>query len=220
MTGLDLGFDTAENYKRFAAHEAAGRSPAYELLAYAVAEDGLVLSFLEGLPWPSANPTFSSGRLVTSWDHLRPASLRSLVSERPWELAEVMQVRRTQTNEAARCAVLLPALALLAPPLALVEVGAAAGLTLLSDVYSYDYDGHRVTGTDPEARTLLCRPGGPVPLPQQAIEVAWRAGIDLNPLDVNRPDDVAWLSCLVWPGQADRGDASRPQLRPLPGNHR
>ncbi len=34
--------------------------------------------------------------------------------------------------------------------------------------------------------------------------MAWRAGIDLNPLDVTDPDDVRWLSCLVWPGEGDR----------------
>jgi hypothetical protein len=37
---------------------------------------------------------------------------------------------------------LLPALALLPQPLAIIEVGASAGLTLLADKYSYDYDGH------------------------------------------------------------------------------
>ena len=36
--------------------------------------------------------------------------------------------RRTQTNEPARCAVLLPALAQLPQPLALIEAGASAGL--------------------------------------------------------------------------------------------
>ena len=34
--------------------------------------------------------------------------------------------------------------------------------------------------------------------------IAWRAGMDLNPLDVRRDDDVRWLSCLVWPGEGDR----------------
>jgi hypothetical protein len=29
----------------------------------------------------------------------------------------------------------------------------------------------------------------------------WRAGLDLNPLDVHDPDDVAWLDALVWPGE-------------------
>ncbi len=29
--------------------------------------------------------------------------------------------------------------------------------------------------------------------------------LDLNPLDVTSDDDVRWLSCLVWPGEGDRG---------------
>ena len=40
-------------------------------------------------------------------------------------------------------------------------------------------------------------------------EVVWRAGIDLNPLDVNDDSDVAWLSCLVWPGEAGRAERLR-----------
>jgi len=78
-----------------------------------------------------------------------------------------MAARRTQTNEAARCAVLLPALALLPGPLALIVVGASAGLTLLVDRYSYDYEGHLVAGADPQAPVLRCRPSGPVPLPSR-----------------------------------------------------
>ncbi len=38
--------------------------------------------------------------------------------------------KRTQTNEPGRCAVLLPLLAALPQPLALLEVGASAGLCL------------------------------------------------------------------------------------------
>jgi hypothetical protein len=207
MTGLDAAIGTAENYRRFAVDEAAGRSAAYEQLALAVARDDLVLSFLERLPVAKRQPNllFAAARYLLG-SPAEHTSLRSLVSERPDELAEVMRARRTQTNEAARCAVLLPALALVPPPLALLEVGAAAGLTLIPDVYSYGYEGHRVAGTDPEAPWLSCRPLGPVPLPERAPEVVWRAGIDLNPLDLNDDDDIAWLSCLLWPDEADRAE--------------
>ena len=115
-----------------------------------------------------------------------------------------MLARRTQTNEPARCATLLPALALLPQPLALIEVGASAGLTLLADRYSYDYGSRQLAGTDPCAPVLSCRPLGPVPIPAQVPEVAWRAGLDLNPLDVTDDDDVRWLECLVWPGETGR----------------
>ena len=39
--------------------------------------------------------------------------------------------------------------------------------------------------------------------------MVWRAGIDLNPLDVRNPDDVAWLEALIWPEQ----DFRRERLR-------
>jgi hypothetical protein len=127
-------------------------------------------------------------------------TLRGLVRE----LAAVMRARSTQTNEAARCATLLPALVGLAEPLALLDVGAAAGLTLLLDPYSYNYAGHHLPGADPQAPTLTCQPQGPVPLPERLPTVAWRAGLDLNPLDAANPDDAQWLECLLWPGEGDR----------------
>jgi hypothetical protein len=119
MRGLDPTFATAERYRRFAVQEAAERSPAYERLEYAVAEDGLVLSFLDQLAPAKRQPNllFAAARYLLG-SPPGPASLRSLVLDRPRELAEVIRARRTQTNEAARCAVLLPALALLTPPLA------------------------------------------------------------------------------------------------------
>jgi hypothetical protein len=43
-----------------------------------------------------------------------------------------------------------------------------------------------------------------VPFPSEVPAIAWRAGLDLNPLDVTIPDDVRWLRCLVWPGEGDR----------------
>jgi hypothetical protein len=53
---------------------------------------------------------------------------------------------------------------------------------------------------------MRCRPRGALPLPSRVPQVAWRAGIDLHPLDVTDDDDTAWLHCLVWPGEADRAD--------------
>jgi hypothetical protein len=133
-------------------------------------------------------------------------ALRGLVRARDDELGRVMLARRTQTNEPARCATLLPALAQLPEPLALIEVGASAGLTLLPDLYSYDYDGHKVHGTDSQAPVLTCRPRGPVPLPAYVPEVVWRAGLDLNPLDISSAEDVHWLECLIWPGETGRAE--------------
>ncbi len=41
-------------------------------------------------------------------------------------------------------------------------------------------------------------------LPPRVPAIAWRAGLDLSPVDVTNDDDVRWLSCLVWPGESDR----------------
>jgi hypothetical protein len=205
MGGLDPRRSTAENYRMFG-REAHGRSPAYESLAAAVADDGLVLDFLGTLPPPKRQPNllFAAARYLLG----APPSLgtlRTLVRRDGTELAQVMLARRTQTNEPARCATILPALARLPEPLALIEVGASAGLTLLFDRYSYDYGGqHLVVGSDPDAPTLRCTVRGPVPLPARLPVIVWRAGLDLSPLDVTRDDDVRWLACLVWPGESDR----------------
>lgn len=191
-------------YRAFAA-EARGRSPRYEELATAVAVDTPLLAFLAALPPAKQQPNllFAAARYLLG-EPADLAALHTLVSERQDELARTMLARRTQTNEPARCGTLLPALALLPGPLALIEVGASAGLTLLVDRYSYDYDSHRVTGTDQEAPVLTCEPRGQVPLPGRVPDVAWRAGLDLNPLDVRSADDVRWLECLLWPGESDR----------------
>ena len=204
MGGLDAALSTAANYRVFA-EEARGRSAAYEALAMLVADDDTILRFLGTLPPAKRQPNllFAAARylLGTPPDI---AALRALVGQDRAGLARVMLARRTQTNEPARCATLLPALAQLPPPLALIEVGASAGLTLLFDRYSYDYGGHLIPGSDPDAPTLRCVPRGPVPLPERLPVIAWRAGLDLNPLDVTDDDDVHWLSCLVWPGEGDR----------------
>jgi len=192
-------------YRVFARHEARGRSAAYASLAESVAADAVLTRFVASLPRAKRQPQllFAAARyLLGAPPGIR--SLRELVSQSEADLAQVMLTRRTQTNEPARCAVLLPALAQLPPPLALVEAGTSAGLTMLFDRYSYDYGGYRLAGSDPDAPVLRCEPRGPVPLPPRIPEIAWRAGLDLNPLDVTSDEDVRWLSCLVWPGEGDR----------------
>jgi hypothetical protein len=206
MAGHDAMQATAEKYRRFARLEAAGRSPAYERLALAVAADAAILVFLQGLPPAKRQPNllFAAARWILG----SPAgigSLRSLVTGRPGELAAVRAARRTQTNEAARCAVLLPALALLPGPLALIEVGASAGLTLLVDRYSYDYAGHLVAGADPQAPVLHCRPDGPgsTSIPSTRPTTATRPG-SVACSGRGRPGGPS-----AWPERSRRHDGRR-----------
>ena len=137
LGGLDPAISTAENYRQWA-REARGRSPGYDLLATLVAGDDAILRFLGTLPPPKRQPNllFAAARylLGTPPDI---TTLRALVSENPVALARVMLARRTQTNEPARCATLLPALAQLPSPLALIEVGASAGKSVAQRAGSF-----------------------------------------------------------------------------------
>jgi hypothetical protein len=120
-----------------------------------------------------------------------------------------MLSRATQTNEIGRCALLLPVLAALPQPLALLEVGTSAGLNLYPDRYAYRYGNHRLGSGPPE---LDCALTGAHP-PAARPEVVWRAGLDLNPLDVTDPADVAWLDALLWPEHAHRRERLRAATR-------
>jgi hypothetical protein len=130
------------------------------------------------------------------------AAFRAFVLAEWAQVADTMRHRRTQTNEARRCATLLPALAQIEGPLALFEVGASAGLCLHPDRYAYRYGDGPVLGSG--TPVLECAVAGPVPVPRALPDVVWRAGLDLNPLDVGSDEDMRWLESLVWPEQTDR----------------
>ena len=111
MAGHDPAVSTAANYRHFAGRETIGRAPAYAVLAEAVAADEQILAFLSALPVAKRQPNL----LFAAARHLLGTppdihALRDLVRGRADELAAVIRARRTQTNEAARCATLLPAL--------------------------------------------------------------------------------------------------------------
>jgi hypothetical protein len=191
----------ATGYRRFAEVEAAEASPPYAQLAIAVADDADVLDFLAALPTGKRQPNllFAAVRFLAGLP-AGPEDLRRVVLEDGDRLRATMLARATQTNEAARCAALLPLLAPLDGPLALIEVGASAGLCLYPDRYSYDYDGARVGPPSPVH--LRCTTAGGVPVPARLPEVVDRVGIDLNPLDPADDDTRAWLRALIWPGPA------------------
>ena len=134
-----------------------------------------------------------------------PAAFRDFTIAHWPAVAAQMLVRATQTNEPGRCAVLLPVLAALPQPLALLEVGTSAGLCLYPDRYAYRYGDTAVGSAEP---VLACTAVGVDP-PARVPEVVWRAGLDLNPLDVTDPADVAWLDALIWPEHAHRRERLR-----------
>jgi len=194
----------AARYRRFAELEARGRSPLYEAFALGVAVDPFALGFLATLPVDRQQPNLLFAALrhhfgtAPDW----PA-FRALLSAHAAEVRATMLARRTQTNEPGRCAVLLPLLARLPQPVALLEVGASAGLCLLPDRYGYDYGDRRLSPPAPDAPVFSCA-AAEAPLPLVLPRVVWRLGLDLEPLDVTDASDTAWLETLVWPEQTDR----------------
>ncbi|MGC4756382.1 DUF2332 domain-containing protein [Micromonospora trifolii] len=192
---------TAEAYARFGSHEARGVSATYERLSQAVARDDDLLTLLDGLPPAKRQPNLLFG--VVRWlggPVDGPVAFHEYVVTHWPAIERQMRARATQTNEAGRCAVLLPVLAALPQPLALLEVGASAGLCLYPDRYAYRYGDHQVGSGE---LVLDCAANGLVP-PARVPQVVWRAGLDLNPLDVTDPDDVSWLDALIWPEHAHR----------------
>ncbi|WP_431968786.1 DUF2332 domain-containing protein [Nocardia sp. bgisy134] len=198
---------TADRYRRFAEFEARGSSSCYELWAWGIASDNRLLSLIDRLPEEKRQPNLvlTAARYLGVGESSYPA-FRDWVFQHWDDVARVVTARRTQTNEVGRAAVLLPALAQLAGPLALIEVGASAGLCLYPDLFSYRYDGridlHPAGGAS--GVMLRCVTSGEPPIPDRLPEVVWRAGVDLNPLDVSDADEMRWLECLVWPGQPER----------------
>jgi DNA-binding winged helix-turn-helix (wHTH) protein len=49
-------------------------------------------------------------------------------------------------------------------------------------------------------------------IPTVLATIAWRAGIDLNPIDVNASAETDWLETLVWPGHDRRLEQLRAAL--------
>lgn len=197
-----------DRYRRFARDEAPGRSAVYETWARRVGDDARVAAVLSRIPETRRQPP-----LVFAVVRLLGAPLDDVDAWAAWVLAHADAIveecarRSVQTNEPLRCAALLPALAMIDGPIALLEIGASAGLCLYPDRYSYRYRrGDEVVALDPAdgpSRVVLDSDleGHPdLRLP----EIVWRAGIDLHPLDARHEADRAWLTGLVWPGEEGR----------------
>lgn len=216
--------DLSRRFAHFAAELSSHHSPLYSRLAEGISEDpellGLVSHAASG-PEPNLFLSAAHFLLLGGADHpvagFYPSLSNNLRSGDPYpdfrafclehakEMREIIATRRVQTNEVRRCALLLPAFGVISErsgqPLALVEVGASAGLNLLFDRYAYDYGEERGIGAPASPVRISCEPRGDkeVPLPERLPEVVSRIGLDLNPLDVRDPDSARWLRALIWP---------------------
>jgi len=214
---------------RFAAEECRGNSRLYEVVCNEMAADDALLEFVASALRQPSQPTLplaavhylllggaDGGGLERFYPNLTAApeppeqaypAFRAFVLAHRQPLAELLATRGTQTNEVGRCSYLLPAYVIAAQrakgPLAIVDVGSSAGLTLLFDRYAYDYGGATAGDARSAVRIRTEMRGAPAvtaPMP----DVAERIGIDLSPVALDDGDAVRWLEACVWPEHIDR----------------
>lgn len=209
----DMTDAVRERFDRFARDEAPGRSDVYAEWAAGVAEDAEVQAVLARISPQHRQPplVFAVTRLLGSGDG-GYAGWRSFLLSHAEAVVAECERRMVQTNEPLRLAALLPVLGLIDGPIALLELGASAGLCLYPDRYSY-----RFTASDGKERLRIDPADGPSPVVLTSIvrgplpgirmpEIVWRAGIDLAPVDVRDHDDRAWMRSLIWPGEHERAE--------------
>lgn len=222
--------EIARSFRNFAPHCRIG-SPLYEQLSLAIAEDDALLELAAqtraGQPPPNMlfgavhylllrgtrHPLAAYYPTVGGGEPPGPdafAAFREFCLSRREPIGHLLATRLTQTNETRRCSYLLPAFQTVYMqadhmPLALIEIGPSAGLNMAWDRYAYDY-GNGLTVGDPDAGVLISTElrGGRPPIPTRPPAVAWRLGVDLNPVDLENRDEVRWLEGLIWPDQLER----------------
>ena len=139
-------------------------------------------------------------------------AFRTFVMEHRTDIVQILQARRIQTNEPNRSWLWrlgIPAVTgdLEHPPIALLELGAAAGLNLAVDRYRYVLNGVSLPdqrSTGPMLSTVDDSGAGRVPLDGPLPRIVARLGLDLDPASLHNDDDVRWIKACIWPEELDR----------------
>ncbi|USI74844.1 DUF2332 domain-containing protein [Sphingomonas morindae] len=112
----------------------------------------------------------------------------------------------TQTNEVARSAAIMAALMVATQgcpmPVALLELGASAGLNLHCTRYRYDLGG-RAAGR-PDSPVIIAPQWRGPPPPAATPVILTAEGVDRHPLDPGSAADRARLLAYVWADQGER----------------
>lgn len=218
----------AEAFRWFA-EWAEGVSPLYERLARGVATDDDILAVAADAPESQPPPNLllaavhmlllegSDHRLAEFYptctdDAIHPSetdplpAFREFCLENESQLRRIVTERRVQTNDVGRAAVLYPSFGHVVrsgarQPLGLVELGSSAGLNLYWDRFRYEYENSGTYGALDSPVQIESAIRGPIdpPIPESPPGVEYRVGVDVNPLDITRSDDVTWLRALVFP---------------------
>ncbi|HUP86832.1 MAG TPA: DUF2332 domain-containing protein [Acidimicrobiales bacterium] len=201
--------------------------PLYRRLAFAIAErppltdfatqlpyhalaGGLVFSTLHYLVLAEVDAEFSASwrqeeQTPAAIDDLELRFERFVLNHASSITALVDRHPGAQLNEVNRCAYLMPALATVAESrsraLALLEIGASAGLLLNFDRYSYRYGD---SSFGPRSAVSIQSENRSQPPHLNMPDVRWRLGVDRHPVDVNDHHAALWLLASVYPGDTTR----------------
>jgi len=151
--------------------------------------------------YPSAGGTADPGAGGSyAWPALRRVLAEQGESVRSW------LHHPPQTNEVGRGAVLVGMLCHLVAeadlPVRLVEVGASVGLNLRADRFWIS----AASAAYGDRSSPVQMPGGwrGEPPPVHPVEVAWRTGGDVSPVDPGTADGRTRLTAYIWPDQTER----------------
>lgn len=219
-----------QQFKIFAKEECEKSSPLYEYLSYKIAEDDDLITLASNIPLgqPVPNLFFASIQyLLMSTQHplkdyyasfsTEPKCLelsfpyfKQFVLSNEKALLQLFHSKLVQTNEVRRCAYLYPMMteiyATHQKPLALIEIGASAGLQLAMDFYNYEYNGKDFIKNS-DCDVMIQSENIGIPLPYSIYtkpNIQKRIGLDLNPINVNDPEQLKWLQALIWPEHENR----------------
>jgi hypothetical protein len=198
--------------------EARGVSPLYERLARAVAKRPVLRRMLGAAPPRQRRATLFFAAVhdvvLEQGGGFPPdgPSLEAFCFANESAILERIQTQRTQTNEVARSAQLVPAFAVVTSlagrPPAVIEVGASAGLNLIFDRYRYTYRAVDATLTVGDARAPVhveCAfEGDARAIPPGLPVIGERIGLDADPVDLDDPGKRRWLRACVWADEKDR----------------
>jgi hypothetical protein len=219
-------------FRSFGAVECRGRSALYEQLAPVAAESDAILDLCDAAPVARRRPNllFAAVHFLLLSGDTHPLReyyatvggerlpdprasdlFIDFCASRASALSQLLAHRQTQTHEVRRAAVVAAAFAslrgdLIDRPVALVDVGAAAGLNLLLDQYGYRIGNEYLKGAKPNAPLLVSESrGAPVPrLAPRPVSVGQRIGIDTDPLDLDNELEMRWLRACIWPEELER----------------
>jgi hypothetical protein len=207
-------------FRDFAELEARGVSPLYERLAWYVARRPPLRRLLGDAPPRQRRATLFFAAIhdvVLELGVGYPADGPALEAFCVANLAAIrrrISSRRTQTNEVARSAQLVPALAIVTglagQPPSMLEIGASAGLNLRFDDYRYTYrtaDRTVVLGEASAPVQIEVEFDGDIAAIPAAIPgIAERIGLDAEPVDVADPQQRRWLRACIWADEPDRDE--------------